>query len=96
MRVCTFCGTILDRDIKIGRSSVCPNCQKDLKICLNCIFYSKDAHWNCRESISELVRDKDKSNFCDYFKLKESQGSKMPPDKQNQAKEDFFKLFGNE
>ena len=36
-------------------SSTCPSCGKDLKICLNCRFYSPGAHWDCSETIDELV-----------------------------------------
>ena len=67
MGKCYFCGAVLEAPIY--RSTECPQCGKDCKICYNCDFYSKTSHWECRESITEDVREKDRGNYCDYFKL---------------------------
>ena len=40
-----------------------------MKVCKNCRFYAPGAHWDCHETISEPVRDKEQANFCDYFEL---------------------------
>ncbi len=97
MRVCHACGQGLDPNFSVVRSSVCASCGKDLKVCLNCKFYSPSAHWECKESsISERVAEKDKANFCDWFRFKDSTGAVPEHPKDNKAKEDFFKLFGNE
>jgi hypothetical protein len=70
-----------------------------LRVCLNCEFYSPGAHWDCRETIDELVKDKDRANFCSFFSFKKSeqvvgeQGGRSSRDK---AREDFNKLFGDE
>ena len=95
MRVCYFCGKELDEKLEVYRSSTCVNCKKDLKICYNCRFYSKGAHMDCLESVAEPVRDKDRSNFCDYFQFKDSAGKSSSGDQDKRAKEDFQKLFGN-
>jgi hypothetical protein len=95
MRVCYFCGTKLDDKLKVYRSSACVSCKKDLKICYNCRFYKKGAHMDCLESIAEPVRDKDRSNFCDYFRFKDSTGESSSKGQDKRAKEDFQKLFGN-
>jgi hypothetical protein len=58
----------LDFD-RVFRTSVCPSCGKDVRVCKNCKFYSPGAHWDCRETISEPVREKDTVNFCEYFVL---------------------------
>jgi hypothetical protein len=78
----------------IFRSTVCPSCGKDLKICRNCRFYSVGAHWDCLETIPEPVADKDRSNFCDYFQFR-AEGGAVSPTEQKKAKEDFKNLFGN-
>jgi len=96
MRVCHFCKQQIDKHLPVVRSAVCPSCDKDLKICLNCGFYSPGSHWDCKESISDRVAEKDKANFCDFFRYKESAESAAGQDTENKAKEDFFKLFGNE
>jgi predicted RNA-binding Zn-ribbon protein involved in translation (DUF1610 family) len=96
MKVCHACGQGLDPNLSIVRSSLCPACGRDLKVCLNCVFYSPTAHWECRESISERVAEKDKANFCDWFRFKDSTGAGPERPNDHKVKEDFFKLFGNE
>jgi NMD protein affecting ribosome stability and mRNA decay len=96
MRVCHACGQQIDKQTPIVRSAVCPSCDKDLKVCLNCEFYSPGSHWECRESIGERVAEKDKANFCDFFRFKEGTESAAGKHTDKKAKEDFFKLFDNE
>lgn len=67
MSQCYFCGSSLEAPVY--RSTECNNCGKDCKICYNCDFYSETSHWECREAIREAVREKDKANYCDFFRL---------------------------
>ena len=39
-----------------------------------CQLPQKGLQWDCRESIAEPVRDKERANFCDYFRLREGPG----------------------
>jgi predicted RNA-binding Zn-ribbon protein involved in translation (DUF1610 family) len=99
MHACHFCGTAIENPREVYRSTSCPSCGKDLKICLNCRFYSPGAHWDCSESIDEMVRDKDRSNFCTFFSFRQSTpGSKgaTPPGAGGQAKRKIDELFGND
>jgi hypothetical protein len=82
----------------IVRSAVCPACDRDLKVCLNCEFYSPGSHWDCRESITDPVAEKDKANFCDWFRFKNSTapGTGTKQAKGREAKKDFLNLFGDE
>jgi hypothetical protein len=91
MGKCYFCSAEISAPVY--RSSECPQCGKDVKICLNCVFYSKDSHWECRESINEAVLEKDRSNYCDYFKLS-SLNNSNDQDTENPL-EAFNKLFGD-
>ncbi len=34
-----------------------------------CLFYDRTAYNECRESQAERVVDKEKANFCSYFKI---------------------------
>lgn len=90
MTECYFCGTEITPPVY--RSSECPSCGKDLKICLNCDFYSKESHWECRESIKDPVREKDRSNYCDFFRLSKKSREKK---ENKEALDAFNKLFGD-
>lgn len=91
MANCYSCGHPLG-DLKIYKTTLCPSCQKELKVCLMCEFYSPGAHWSCRESIDELVKDKKRANFCGFFRLNQKAG---PGEKKKDSGKDAFdKLFG--
>lgn len=100
MAVCHACGTSIDDRTRVYRTSVCPGCGRDLKCCLNCRFYDPSAHWQCRETIPEEVRDKEKANFCEYFQLRPSatDGPVAPgraDEKAREARDKLDKLFGD-
>lgn len=69
---CHRCAKTVERasDNPIGRSESCPHCGSDLRCCLNCRHYDRNAHRECRENIPELVREKDRGNFCDFFQVR--------------------------
>ncbi len=52
------------------RGDECPLCHADLHVCRACEFYENGAHNNCRESSADMVNDKERANFCDYFRVK--------------------------
>ncbi len=65
--VCFSCGTknpVMDR---VGRRDECDKCGADLHVCKNCRFYDENAYNECREPSADVVREKEESNFCDYF-----------------------------
>jgi len=63
---CAFCFHEIT-EVKIHIRDECPVCGGDLHICLHCEFYDTNAYRQCRESIREPVRDKEKTNYCDFF-----------------------------
>ena len=99
MGQCYACGVELPADLPIFRETECPNCSKPLKVCLNCTFYERGAQWDCRETIAEPVREKDRANFCDYFRLRrgprgDGGAAGAEQRRERQARSDFDKLFG--
>lgn len=52
----------------VGRREECSKCKSDVHCCMNCEFYDVSAYNSCRESSADVVKEKDRSNFCDYFK----------------------------
>ena len=93
--MCYFCGEKIISSVY--RNSTCPNCGKELKICFNCEFYSPGSQWDCRESISEPVREKDRANFCDFFSLNsERKGEVEDMSKKEKARSQFKNLFNDD
>ena len=68
---CYKCGHGLSETFKImvGRRDTCPNCMADIRCCKMCQFYDPKAYNECRESSADRIQDKEKANFCDYFKI---------------------------
>lgn len=64
---CFQCGTELAFPYTPGRRDECPNCRADVHVCRNCRNYDPNAYNECREPQAEVVKEKDRSNFCDYF-----------------------------
>ncbi len=95
MAYCYFCGSALPENLEVGRSTTCPSCGKDVKICLNCTFYAPGAHWDCRETIPDPVREKDRANFCDFFVLSKEPRKARADGSVAKAKKQFDGLFGN-
>ena len=73
-----------------------------------CDFYESGAHNDCRESSADMVTDKERSNFCDYYRVKRD--CRVKPDNDNssvipgldpgiskaeQARNAFNALFGD-
>ncbi len=67
MKTCFKCKKELALGREIGRRDECPFCSADLHCCRNCRFYDPAAPKQCREPQAELVREKEKANFCDFF-----------------------------
>ncbi|MCR4715295.1 MAG: hypothetical protein K5751_13070 [Treponemataceae bacterium] len=67
--MCWKCGKPLIFNGSISRSDVCPVCGADVRACKNCRFYEPGAYYDCRENIDELVKDKERANFCGWFML---------------------------
>jgi hypothetical protein len=72
MKICFKCKKELSLGREIGRRDECPFCSADLHCCLNCRFYDRAAPKQCREPQADLVREKDKANFCDFFAFAET------------------------
>ena len=78
MKVCHACRKELALGREIGRRDECPFCSADLHCCLNCRFFDRAAPKQCLEPIAELVRDKDKANYCDLFSFMDAAAGARP------------------
>lgn len=80
----------------IHRTTECPLCQAELHVCKACKFYAPGNHYDCKETVEDPVNDKERANFCDWFKYGSFQsGDESTQDsKINAAKDAFNALFG--
>jgi hypothetical protein len=93
MSACAFCGNALDEKIRIVRDSECPKCGRDLHACVQCRFYDPHVHNKCREPQAEWVTDRDRRNFCDYFKLNPVGRARAGQDRAGAARRNLDDLF---
>lgn len=71
---CFSCKKEISLDTKPGFREECPHCGADLHSCVNCGFYDQSAYNECRESSADRVLEKERANFCEYFKVKSIEG----------------------
>jgi hypothetical protein len=96
--MCWKCKTNIEKPEIITRSSDCPVCGASLRCCKNCIYFDVGSHYDCHETVDELVKDKEAANFCDYFKAKiifSSDTNTSQADKISKARDAFAALFGD-
>ena len=65
--LCFHCQKLNTSLSKIGFREECISCRADLHVCRNCEFYDIKSYNQCREPSAEVVREKDRSNLCDFF-----------------------------
>ncbi len=68
---CHVCGVDVVISDPVGRKDACPGCGADLRCCMNCRHYEATAYNRCRESQADRVLEKERANFCDYFRFQE-------------------------
>jgi hypothetical protein len=59
----------------VGRREECSHCGSDAHVCMNCAHYDRGSYNECKESQADYVKEKDRSNFCDYFAPSDKAGS---------------------
>jgi hypothetical protein len=66
---CYRCGVSLaELSLPISRQDECPSCSVYLHVCKMCEFYDPAVLKQCREDDAEEVIDKEKLNFCEWWK----------------------------
>jgi hypothetical protein len=93
--VCWKCGTSLEElSLPLRRLDECKQCGAELHVCKLCEWYSLAVAKHCREPIAEEVKDKERANFCDYFKPKPGAHSTQGTTEATQSKAALDALFG--
>lgn len=69
--ICWKCGESLAALLlPFSRNEECIVCKADVHVCKMCEYYDTRSNNSCREPIAEGVNDKERSNFCGYFKAR--------------------------
>ena len=93
---CQACGTAVPYDEPIPRDSECEGCHRDLRCCMNCRHHDTARNNSCRETEAELVEDKTRRNFCEFFSFNRRSfvaGQGANP-RAAQARAELERLFG--
>ena len=70
---------------KVGFRDSCIKCYADLHVCKTCHFYDEKVYNECGEPAADRVKDKEKSNFCEFYQTV----STSPQGKKTLSKEDL-------
>ena len=90
---CHRCGKEVKVTTGIGRRDHCPHCGSDLRCCCNCAFYDISYANACRETQADRVSDKERSNFCDFFRAGTRSAAAPKRDQAVTAKDKLEALF---
>lgn len=92
--VCWKCGASLaELTLPLRRLEECRQCHAELHVCRMCEWYSVSVAKHCRETVAEEVKDKERANFCDYFKPRAG-AFQAVDDQAVKARGDLDALFG--
>jgi len=93
--VCWKCGhSLAELSLPLQRLDECRQCHAELHVCKMCEFYNVTVAKQCREPIAEEVRDKERANYCDYYKARPGTYSSAGLDAAAKAQGDLATLFG--
>ncbi len=94
---CWKCGTELKNLLlPFSRYEECSTCKADLHVCIACRHYDPNVSDACKEDRADFVLDKDKANFCDYFKPNPKAYIGSDDSEAKAARAKLAELFGEE
>ena len=92
---CWKCGVSLaDYSLPLRRIEECRACRAELHVCRMCEFYDTSKAKHCRETIADEVKDKQRANFCDYFRPTPTAYQPGPVSAADRARAELEALFG--
>lgn len=93
---CYRCGESLAAlSLPLSRQDECPGCGNYLHVCKMCVFFDPRVPRQCREDGAEEVKEKDRLNFCDWFKPSESAFDPDRKSEEDRARSALEDLFGD-
>lgn len=92
---CYRCGASLEAlSLPLSRMDECPQCSMYLHCCRMCQFFDPAVTEQCTEDDAEEVKEKTRSNFCDYFKPGYDTFDPASAAAEDRAKNALDSLFG--
>lgn len=92
---CWNCGKELKNLLlPFSRYEECSYCNADLHVCIACKNYEPSVSDACKEDRADFVLDKDRANFCDYFKVNSRAYKKQDNSQAREARAKLAELFG--
>jgi len=90
MRICFKCKNPVTSEA-ISFRDECAQCRSDLHVCLNCLFYDEGKANKCREPQADYVKERDRANYCEYFRFKNASREKSAKDEAEKLFQTLFK-----
>ncbi len=91
---CYRCGASLAAlSLPLSRQDECPECSNYLHVCKMCVFFDATVTRQCREDGAEEVIEKDRLNFCDWYKPSDSAFDSGRKSQDDQTRDELEKLF---
>ena len=95
--LCYRCGVSLaELTLPISRQDECPACSVYLHVCCMCEFFDPDVPKQCTEDDAEEVHEKERLNFCEWFKPGSDVVDPIKAAKESRARGELASLFGEE
>ena len=94
---CFRCGASLAAlSLPLSRRDQCPECSADLHVCRMCLYFDRAVPRQCREDGAEDVQDKERLNFCDWFKPSPTAFDPARKAEADAAQDALAALFGDD
>ena len=105
MKQCYNCGWEWKQPHVPAYREMCPRCDSFLHCCKNCSLYDETANQKCKSPTVENVREKDRGNFCEEFRFRDLETTKVAkpraafaskPEEKIDPREKWRRLFNEE
>ena len=94
---CYRCGESLAAlTLPLSRYDQCPACSADVHVCRMCTFFDRNVPRQCREDGAEDVTEKERPNFCDWFKPSDTAFDPSRKAQADDAQAALAALFGDD
>ena len=94
---CYRCGESLAAlSLPLSRQDQCPACSADLHVCKMCVHFDRHVPRQCREDGAEDVTEKERTNFCDWFKPSDTAFDPARKAEADAAEDALAALFGDD